>query len=286
MSEALAAELMPKLRAFMELAGTLALKNQSEISKSFKADNTLVTETDKAISQMAWDTFDSYFASKDHILIDEESIDTTGTPVETLGTATYTWVIDPIDGTVPYAWGRLNWGISLGVLKNQKPWLGAVYLPAANWLFLHDGNKAVRITNPFTNNEQELVLEHTEVAPIHAETPVDFGSCFAEYFDFDGSHGKPTVLLSAVWGYLSVAMRQSSGAIFFDSAWDFCGCWPIAKATGLDFYHMETGEKIEELTPALLTTNWKKKDLWALTSADNAAAFRKAIHVKQASKVA
>lgn len=41
----------------------------------------------------------------------------------------YTWVIDPLDGTVNYSNGRAVFGISIGVTKNGDPIAGVLYDP-------------------------------------------------------------------------------------------------------------------------------------------------------------
>lgn len=44
-------------------------------------------------------------------------------------------MVDPLDGTTPFVSGLEYWGVSIGLLKNQKPFLGAIYIPKKNWLF-------------------------------------------------------------------------------------------------------------------------------------------------------
>ncbi len=47
----------------------------------------------------------------------------------------YTWIIDPLDGSIPFIAGMEYWGISIGLLKNSKPVLGVINIPSKNWLF-------------------------------------------------------------------------------------------------------------------------------------------------------
>lgn len=49
--------------------------------------------------------------------------------------SSYRWVIDPIDGTIPYSSGLPTYGISIGLLKKRKPILGVINLPALGLLF-------------------------------------------------------------------------------------------------------------------------------------------------------
>ena len=50
------------------------------------------------------------------------------------------WVIDPIDGTVPFAFGFDTWGISIGYMVNGRIVDGAIYLPASRLLIISDGD--------------------------------------------------------------------------------------------------------------------------------------------------
>lgn len=47
----------------------------------------------------------------------------------------YTWVVDPLDGLIPFVAGLEYWGISIGLLKDEKPVLGVVNIPMEEWLF-------------------------------------------------------------------------------------------------------------------------------------------------------
>jgi myo-inositol-1(or 4)-monophosphatase len=56
--------------------------------------------------------------------------------------ADFVWVIDPIDGTIPYFSGLPTYGISIGLLKNGEPILGVINLPALNQLYWANGDTA------------------------------------------------------------------------------------------------------------------------------------------------
>lgn len=73
-------------------------------------------------------------------------------------TTGYTWVIDPIDGTVNYFYGLAQWAISIGVVdEHGTPVVGVVHAPALNetyiaargsGAFLVTGNDRQRLTPP------------------------------------------------------------------------------------------------------------------------------------------
>ena len=72
----------------------------------------------------------SYISSKfpSHRIVGEE-----GTEVGKEGE--YEWYIDPLDGTKNYISGFPIFGVSVGVLKEGKPFAGAVYLPFFDSLY-------------------------------------------------------------------------------------------------------------------------------------------------------
>jgi len=55
---------------------------------------------------------------------------------EQLTGAEFLWIIDPLDGTTNYAHGYPVACVSIGVLRNGMPWLGGVYDPFRDELFL------------------------------------------------------------------------------------------------------------------------------------------------------
>src|SRR3989304_3479707 len=70
----------------------------------------------------------------------------------------YTWVIDPLDGTIPDSSGLPIFGISIGLLKDSKPVLGVVNLPQQGWLFWAEKAKGA-----FMNGERIRVSDKKEL---------------------------------------------------------------------------------------------------------------------------
>jgi histidinol phosphatase-like enzyme (inositol monophosphatase family) len=52
------------------------------------------------------------------------------------GTAPYTWVIDPIDGTKSFILGQLHWGVLIALHDGTKPVVGVVHQPFVGETFL------------------------------------------------------------------------------------------------------------------------------------------------------
>ncbi|WP_234464114.1 inositol monophosphatase family protein [Paracoccus caeni] len=52
------------------------------------------------------------------------------------GTTGLTWVVDPIDGTAPFLNGLPAWCISIGLMDQSGPLLGAIFAPVLDEMFL------------------------------------------------------------------------------------------------------------------------------------------------------
>ena len=93
---------------------------------TLKADQTLVTEADRAADQFIQDRIFQEYPS-DQILSEEGS---TFFP-----DGRHVWVIDPLDGTVNFSKGMNHWGISIAHLKNGLPQTAVVFFPETSELF-------------------------------------------------------------------------------------------------------------------------------------------------------
>lgn len=99
-----------------------------------KGDTSLVTEADLEIERL----FAKVCDRPEHgvRLIGEEGIDKKGEDYVRAALAGRCWIIDPIDGTAPFACNLPTWGISIafadgGVIKN-----GAIFLPSTGELYI------------------------------------------------------------------------------------------------------------------------------------------------------
>ena len=84
----------------------------------WKADNTPVTETDLAINALVIETLSSRFPS--HGIVGEEQS-------HAVDGAEWVWVCDPIDGTIPFAYGIPTSAFSLALTRNGEAMLGVAY---------------------------------------------------------------------------------------------------------------------------------------------------------------
>lgn len=111
--------------------------------------NDLVTEVDKASEALIMDIIKSTFP--DHHILSEEI-------GEVIMDSTYKWIIDPIDGTVNFANGIPLCCVSIGIEKEGKMIMGAVYNPMMNEFFFAEKNQGA-----FLNDNHISVSKQTEV---------------------------------------------------------------------------------------------------------------------------
>src|SRR3989344_79566 len=71
----------------------------------------------------------------------------------------YWWIIDPLDGTIPYTSGLRTFGVSIGLLKDKKPILGVVNLPAMESLFWAEEGKGA-----FLNGQEVKVKANNDLS--------------------------------------------------------------------------------------------------------------------------
>lgn len=119
-------------------AGELAMANRRTIGWELKADRSLVTETDRAIEALLTKALER--PESGTFIIGEETVDEKGEDYVQRALREEAFVIDPIDGTVPYAHKLPNWGISIGHMVEGRLVDGAVYLPMFNEIVLSEGD--------------------------------------------------------------------------------------------------------------------------------------------------
>lgn len=73
----------------------------------------------------------------------------------------YVWAIDPIDGTLNFRYGRKEFTISIGLLKDGEPIAGVIYAPARQDLYYAEKGKGA-----YLNGQPIHVRQHPLKKPI------------------------------------------------------------------------------------------------------------------------
>lgn len=128
----------------------LLIKRNEVFSVGFKNENRKDTVTSVDIEMGEFITSRIRAMYPEHAIYSEEAKDISGNQ--------YQWVIDPIDGSAVFARGIPQYAISIGLLKQGVPIVGAVLDPVANELFSFADGKGV-----FLNGTAITVSKTTDV---------------------------------------------------------------------------------------------------------------------------
>lgn len=131
-----------KITELLLEAGGIARRVQEDLRFEVKPDLSLVTAADKEIETLFERELER--PSDGVYLIGEETIDGKGENYIEAALANEAYVVDPIDGTAPFAHHMPNWGVSVGRMKHGRLTDGAVYLPDFGEMVLSDGNAVLQ----------------------------------------------------------------------------------------------------------------------------------------------
>jgi len=229
MEKQLEREKLDILAKAVEDAGLYAKGQQQEIHRSYKADGTVITETDLAISRKILSVVSSLFPEAN--IISEETL-TAYDP-----DAPYTFVLDPIDGTDVYSQGLPSWAVALGVLdKDRKP-VGA-YISAPRWgigcdsLFvrLDPGSELLINGEPWT-------LAGDKDRP----RQITMGSSGQRLMDFSNFHGKIRIFGSSILHMLAPVIYSHIQGCVNQSCYvcDITASHAVLLACGMDIQYID-----------------------------------------------
>lgn len=266
--------------ALVYQAGELSLKYQGQSGASLKKDASVVTLADKAISRLCHEELADILKSPDHLLIDEEDpcreeyLD-----LKRLKKTRYIWAVDPIDGTRLYANGMPMYGISIGLIKDFKPWLGVVYFPVLKELFYCDGKNAYYVTQAFSDEQTRV-----KIKPVNEKlSPKSIFFCNDTFFNRFAWKDKDFHIMinaCAVVNLCWPAIGRGVGCFLRCNLWDFAGSWPIIQKAGYQFRSVATGKVMDKVDISLYNAHpkpWELKEYYLISSKSNFAKIKSKI---------
>lgn len=263
-------------------AGEIALKFWGKSKPSLKADRSILTLADKAISELAHHKLSKLLSSGEHILIDEEDpaiaqyLDK-----DILNRAKYIWSVDPIDGTRNYANQIPPFAVSIGLMKNLKPWMGVVYFPVLQELFYCDGKKTFFIER-FGTKEQKKTLIKSVQKEVNGQTYFLITDHFFKRFDWDHKDCRVMIQSCAVVEMCWPTIGRGCGGLIKSSIWDFAGSWPIVRAAGMDLRSLRKGKRLDHLDINAFDPKipWRLNDFYVISNEKNYPILRSKIFEK------
>ncbi len=119
--------------------GRIGLAYYDDPGREFKSDRSLVTAADRAIEERLTEVLHDPPGGS-YLIGEETAADLSEQDVDG-AFANVAWIVDPIDGTAPYAHHVPTWGISIGMMKEGVLEEGAIFLPATGEVFVSDGDR-------------------------------------------------------------------------------------------------------------------------------------------------
>ncbi len=118
-----------RVARLLSRCGAIAMEHFDSPVREYKKDATVVTQADRAIEAFLSEELDR--PEEGSFVLGEETLE--GRSEEYISSALKktAWIVDPIDGTVSYAYHFPMWGVSIGLARGGVISEGALYLPVA-----------------------------------------------------------------------------------------------------------------------------------------------------------
>lgn len=245
------ADYIQLMLGFVREAGAFALAQQGSITQTFKADKSIVTETDIAISKMFMEKLAALPNAAEHYLIDEEFIGSVSDARAATAHTKYIWVLDPIDGTTPYACGMPLWGVMIALFIDGEPAISALMMPGLGELIYTDG-QTVYLQK---GDAAAIPITLSTPRPLHRESIV-----LAQWGggDFDTTRYAVRDFYSSIISMAYPVLGRASGSFFNNcKLWDAAPALPLAKTLGLTLCDAATGAPVTQLNLDMVKDNWQ-----------------------------
>ena len=132
MNDVLHQDMLALAKRLSLAAAEISLKRLGQVRVEIKADDSFVTEADRAIQAMILEEIGRAYA--EHAIVAEEDVADPGRH-NTRAEARYCWVIDPLDGTRNYVARNPCFGTSIAVLDRGEPVVGVVLEHNTHWMW-------------------------------------------------------------------------------------------------------------------------------------------------------
>jgi fructose-1,6-bisphosphatase/inositol monophosphatase family enzyme len=226
-------------------SGRIGLSYFDYPEKEFKADDTIVTLADKSIedyltSRLNRPELGSY-------LLGEETIAQQSEAYLAAAFQNTAWIIDPIDGTAPFANNLPNWGVSVGFMQKGVLREGVVFLAALGELYYTDRGTTWREKLGTEPERWESRLGHPVAlkAPAGPDLPRGCMVSISQQLARFGSYRLPyyvQVTGSSVFNMTRLAAGCYGAMITRFKIWDFAACLPMLANLGWTIMFLGNGK--------------------------------------------
>ncbi len=215
------------------------MREQQKVTRSFKADGTVLTEVDQAVDRLVSEAIARDFPQAN--LITEEAEH----PFDP--DKAFTFVVDPIDGTDGFSQGMPGWCISVGLLDRElTPIAGIVYAPRWGTAYGADTLLFADIGRRTRHNGRELAPPSASTGlpeELSGDTQLCIGSKLHRVFDLSRFPGKIRSTTSTVINIFLPLLHSSllGSCLAPAHIWDTVGIHAIIKAQGQQLEYLQKG---------------------------------------------
>ena len=201
-------------------AGEIMRKNFSlGMKKEWKADDTPVTATDNEINTLVMRAIQEKYPT--HSFVGEEG--------SRIIESEYTWVCDPVDGTVPFSQGWPTFAFSLALVKNGESVLGVIYDAMGDRLVTAEKGKGAYMNGAKVSVSQNADFDKKTLVDVSGTK--DKLMSLREKLLLKGS--RVPVLYSSVYAGMLVALGEFATTIHeHDKPWDAAAVKVIVEEAG------------------------------------------------------
>jgi len=210
-------------------SGKTAMKFYDAPEARLKSDDSIVTAADHAIEhdlQIALEDTD-----RGSFLIGEETIDTKPRSYVDEAFRRVAWIVDPIDGTAPYAHHLPTWGISIARMEKGTITDGGIYLPVTGEVFISSGREIL-----YAANRERL--DAGDLKPLHIEKKKPDSSGMIAVTQSVVKRGSFSLknpvqaLACAVFPMTYLLLGRIAGYMGTLKLWDMAGCLALLSRAG------------------------------------------------------
>lgn len=268
-----------RILALMLEAGRIALQHVDNPEIDTKSDASIVTAADHAIERFFIDNLVE--GEPDVALIGEETCEGMSQADVDAAMAGVSWVVDPIDGTAPYANGLANWGVSLARMEAGTLTDGALFLPHTGELFITDGPNVrykLGARNPTYWAFDDVPIRPAGPIPYRASGMVSLPQEVSNNTRYSGRNPMQSIG-SAVYSVAKVITGAYLCYVARVKLWDLAGSIPILDRLGFQIVLADGRPLGTTVSGDLWHLNnaegrlWKAADLMFIASADETVSY-------------
>ncbi len=250
------------IRDLLLESGRIALHHFNNPETIHKSDASLLTIADGAVETFLKERLvgDNNGVS----LIGEESVSGTTQKEADAALSGTTWVVDPIDGTAPYANKLPTWGISIGLLQDGVFSHGAWFLPRVGELYMTSGPDVLFGEEPRDPRRWRFkdlqALPKIDV-PYTSTGMISLPHDIVRSKRFTGKNPIQSVG-SAVYSLAQLVRGNYIGCITSLKLWDLAGAVPILRRMGCQIQFADRRELSDTVTSTDWITDASHGQLW------------------------